>query len=98
MRNDQVVGNGRDVHGVEGSGRVPDGYRRGRSRRVGSGAIHQRLLNRQRGWRTATVDSTYTAFGHNASTAATIAATSSSVGDPDTSTLIGAASAEPKFW
>jgi hypothetical protein len=45
---------------------------------VGSGEIHQRLLNRHVGTRTEGAAWSIAGFGHNASTAAMIAATSSS--------------------
>jgi hypothetical protein len=47
---------------------------------VGSGWTHQRLLNRHVGTREMPAESMNTGFGHSASTAATMAATSSSVG------------------
>jgi hypothetical protein len=89
MGNDQVIGDGGDVHPVEGSGCTADLYRRGRSRRVGNGAIHQRLLNRHLGTRTADTDSMTRGLGHDTSRAATIAATSSSLGAGKISSLIG---------
>jgi hypothetical protein len=88
MGDNQIVGDRRDVHFVEGSGCTREDYRRGRWRRVGKGVTHQRLLNRHVGTRTAGNDSDTTARGHSASIAATIAATSSSVAEGETWTFI----------
>ena len=79
MGNDQIIGDGGDVHAVEGSGCTADRYRRGRSRRVGNGVTHHRLLNRHVGTRTAAHRFDDDRLGHDTSRAATIAATSSSL-------------------
>jgi hypothetical protein len=49
---------------------------------------HHRLLNRHVGTRRATAEGDGAGFGHNASIAATIAATSSEVAEVETSTFI----------
>jgi hypothetical protein len=56
-------------------------YLFGRWRRAGSGVTHHRLLKRHVGTREIGDDSEKTGFGHNPSTAAAIAATSSGVGE-----------------
>ena len=88
MGNDQIIGDGGDVHPVEGSGCTADLYRRGRSRRVGNGVIHHRLLNRHLGTRTAGTASMTSGLGHETSRAATIAATSSSLAAGEISNLM----------
>ena len=80
MGHDQIIGDGGDVHAAEGSGCAADRYRRGRSRRVGNGVIHHRLLNRHFGTRAAGPVSMSTALGQDTWSAAMIAATSSSLG------------------
>ena len=63
--------------------------------RTGSGRTQLRLLNRQAVLRGVVGAANWTARGHNASAAATIAAASSSVGGGDTPTIRLLAPIEP---
>ena len=87
VQHDEVVGDRGDLDGHGG-----DQYQ-GRSRRAATGLLHHRPLNRHRGVRPSTAATCTTGRGQTASTAAKIAATSSS--EAGRTTITGADSSAP---